>query len=245
MINVYKTKLAYKMQLSPDVWLFGFDLPEDQKLEFVPGQYLIMKIPQPSGDPVNRMYSIASPSFQKQSFDIIAKLLKDGAASEYFRNLKIGDMVEFHGPAGIFTLKDNPSDKIFLATGTGIAPIRSMILSQFHNDNEVQHNYYMFWGVRTMQDVYFLDELHVLSQKYPKFHFYICLSQETNLDAVAEEDKKKFIIGRVHKGFSSILGFMYDYDFYICGAAEVVDSLKTYLAENNVPKTQIVSEKFV
>lgn len=246
MLSSYKTKLAYKMQLAPDMWLFGFDLQDGQEIQFTAGQYLILNIPGDSEDVSKRMYSIASPAFQKQSFDIVVKIIKGGIAGEYLMRLKVGEEADFQGPAGVFVLKDNPVDKVFFATGAGIAPIRSMILTEFHNEEEARHNYHLFWGLRTVKDVYFQDELHVLSQKYPNFHFYICLSQEQNLDGVEEDDKKHFIIGRVDRGFTTVLGFIYkDHDFYVCGASAVVESLRNFLLQNSVPKEKIFFEKFV
>ncbi|MFN4212960.1 MAG: FAD-binding oxidoreductase [Microgenomates group bacterium] len=181
MLTTYKTLLSQKKQLTTDVFLFRFQLIEPRQINFKAGQYLILKI----GDK-SRLYSIASPDWQKDTFELLVQTVEGGVGSTYLLNLKIGEEAIFQGPAGMFTLKDSPTGaprpKIFLATGTGLAPVRSMIKSEIkklryeeikklsneaikeENKNpnfSISHfpNFYLFWGLRYFSDVYFLEEL--------------------------------------------------------------------------------------
>lgn len=130
MLNTFLTFLQQKKQLTKDTFLFKFKLKEPKEINFKPGQYLILKINDKS-----RLYSIASPDYSKKSFELVVEIVVDGLGSEYLKNLRIGDQTIFQGPSGLFTIKKTIRPKIFLATGTGIAPIRSMIKSELKNNS--------------------------------------------------------------------------------------------------------------
>lgn len=248
MLTTYKTTLFEKKQLANDVFLFCFNLIEPKEFNFKAGQYLILKIGEKS-----RLYSIASPSFKKDSFELIVHLMPGGVASTYLSNLKIGDEVLFEGPAGVFTLKDNNQDKIFLATGCGIAPVRSILLSTL-DTRKASNHFYLFWGLKTYKDIYLFDELKKFSQTNPNFKFFICLSREQNLDMVVEEDIKYFILGHINDSLEevikeknpnySITQLLNYFDYYLCGSREVVETSKQYLLEKGVRRQNMIYEKF-
>ena len=124
MLINYKTVFTNKKQLTGNVYLFTFKLTDPPEINFTPGQYLILKV---NNKP--RLYSIASSSQVKNQIEFIIEIIRSGLASQYFLRLKINDQVNFQGPAGQFTLKENNKQKIFLVTGAGIAPVRSMLSS--------------------------------------------------------------------------------------------------------------------
>ena len=84
--------------------------------------------------------------------------------------------MRFKGPAGSFTLREDPTKRrLFVATGTGIAPFRSMILSQLEQGDT--RPLVLFWGVRSERDLYYQDEFQDLADRYPQFSFVTTLSQ--------------------------------------------------------------------
>ena len=123
-MELFKTTLINKQQLAPDIWQFRFQLDNPPELNFAPGQYLILIMGEQ-----RRLYSIASSDSLKDNFSLIVRLLPDGVGSNFLRSLEIDGRAFFQGPAGFFTLRSQDKPKIFLATGTGIAPIRSQIFS--------------------------------------------------------------------------------------------------------------------
>ncbi len=129
MLTTYKTKLITKAQLTHDTYLYCFKLVNPSTISFIPGQYLIALVPQENGEIARRLYSIASPNTLTNEFELLIKLIPQGCASCYFEKLQIGNKVNFQGPAGMFTLRKSQRDKIFMVTGTGYAPVRSMLLS--------------------------------------------------------------------------------------------------------------------
>jgi NAD(P)H-flavin reductase len=237
--QTYKTKLILKQQLTPNVFLFRFELVDPLQINFQAGQYLMIKINEQS-----RLYSICSPSGETRYFELIIQLIPDGIASEYFKNLNIGDPVEFQGSAGAFILRENNRNKIFLATGTGIAPIRSIINKCQMLNIKCQN--YLFWGLKTFQDVYLFDELKQITNTNSNFHFQICLSREADLLKIPENDRKYFFLGHIDPTSSRLrgAGVLHGSDYYICGSRTVVESLQTKLLEIGVQKENIIIEKF-
>jgi len=238
MLNKYRAKLIEKTQLAHDVYSFKFRLEDAQELNFLAGQYLIFDVPQIGSDALKRIYSIASSSNEKTGFLILLKIIHQGKASLYLSNLQLGDLVDFSGPAGIFTLKEANNNLAFLATGTGIAPILSILTS--NQRLIVNRKIQLFWGLPTKSDVYLLGELKDLKSKNPNFDFKICLSQEKNLDGIGEEERQYFSLGRINL----VLKINNNTDYYLCGSPAVVDSLKNHLTGNGVKKESVYFEKF-
>ncbi len=237
MLFTYKAILSQKTQLTADVYLYHFDLLDPKEITFRAGQYLMLKVPSDKG-PVSRLYSIASSPAEKNSFELIVQIIPGGLASNYLSGLKVKDEVVFQGPAGMLGLKENDRPKIFLATGTGIAPVRS-ILKNFQFSI---FNFQLFWGLKNYQDVYLLDELKEFNPK-------ICLSREKNLEMIPENDKKFFELDHVDSCFgkqfdNETMKQLNNYDFYLCGRREVVESLRLFLINKGVLQENIVFEKF-
>lgn len=213
MIQTFKTHLTAKQNLTHDVILFHFALDEPKELAFIAGQYMVLLVPDGSGDYLRRLYSIASPPAMKNSFELIAKIVENGIASEYFNRMNAGEEVLFQGPAGRFILRDDQKDKVFLATGTGIAPILSMLKTALPincsplalNAQRLKLNYQLLWGIPTCRDVYCFDELKQMATTHSHFAFTICLSRETTLDMVPEPDRQYFTLGRITKLLDEIV----------------------------------------
>ncbi len=246
MFTTYTTTLVKKTQLVEGIYLFDFLLIKPTEINFKAGQYLIMRIPKKDGDVFRRQLSITTSQRQKNKLSLLFKLVVNGAASTYLTGLPVGGEVTFDGPAGKFTLRDNRKNKVFFATGTGIAPIRSMLYQIRNSKFEIRT--FLFWGVQKVKDSYFFDEFKKMAQENKNFHFFICLSQEMNVDMVDEENRKYFILGRVNRGVEEKL-FKYElritnYEFYLCGGRTIVDSLRDYLLGKGVLQGDILFEKF-
>ena len=243
MLISYQTYLIKKTNLSGNVYLFEFFLVKPKEINFLAGQYLILSIPFKDGN-ISRLYSISSSPWQKNSFELVVELIKDGIGSDYLKSLKINDKVFFKGPAGVFTIRENKKRKVFFATGTGIAPIRSMIYKILNSKDQIPE--YLFWGLRKKEDVYFLEEFKKIAKEDKNFKFKICLSKEENLDVV---DNKFFSLGHVDYVFerdlySKIKNSLNDFEFYLCGGRVVVESLIHFLQQKSISLTNIFFEKF-
>jgi len=246
MLITYEATLLEKIKLTEDVFLLKFSYPTDTDPEwnFKAGQYMIFHLQAlENGHPARRLYSIASTPVQKKSLDFIIEIVPNGLGSEVVKKMQPGDKLTMQGPAGIFTVKSPERPIVFLATGTGIAPIYSMIKDCLNSKFEIRNSkIFLYWGLKYKKDVYLKNELDNLAEKNPNFQYSICLSRE---ESVKDTHCLK---GRVTKGLM-LLATNYqllttNFDFYICGGPHVVESLKEYLLAQGVDKKQIFSEKF-
>ena len=230
--------------------IFRFQLIEPDQFTFSAGQYMMLLVPQPDGLYLRRLYSIASSTEDKKTFELLIKLVEGGAAGEYLKNIKVGDSITFNGPAGIFTLKESPRKKILMATGCGIAPIRSILLS--NSEFKIQNSeFYLFWGMKHYDEIYLLEELMQLTNKNGNSNFFLCLSREQNKEKIPAEYKDNVLLGHIDQGLEQVLSanFLKDtnlanYDYYLCGSRTVIESQRLYLAQKGIPKEQIFFEKF-
>lgn len=244
MLQTYKTILTQKTFLTEDVMLFSFVLIEPKELVFTAGQYLILPVMQSADQIINRLYSIASSQKNRRHFNLMVKIIPNGIASTYLSKININSEIVFQGPAGVFIMRQTPRQKIYLVTGTGLAPVWSMIESGTAG-NIPQ---YLLWGLPYFKDMYFFDKLKEQANINPNFHFTICLSREKNLNMISEKDKKHFVLGRVTGGLDSLITDyrlkMTDCDSYLCSGREIIESLKSYSEQKGAPKEQIFFERF-
>ncbi len=248
MFTTYQAKLLEKKQISPDVHYFKFSHPPQLDWDFNAGQYMIFHIPQGEGHAARRQYSIASHPAQKDSLEFIIEYVPNGVASHYLAQMQVGQELTFQGPAGVFTYRENEKEPVFLATGTGIAPIYSMLCDLLKNNNYSKH-IYLFWGLKHKADMYYFLELKRLAQEHANFHFKMCLSREEELSALFEEGDLAFCTsGRIDKGFEAMItsssGNKLNYNYYVCGSKHVVEALREYLNGQQIPTEQVFFEKF-
>ena len=127
-----KARLIEAREIAPNTRHFEFESP-DWKAAFVPGQFLSVTATI-GEDEITRAYSIVSPP-DGNRFALCANLVQDGHLSPLLFSLSPGYEIDFKGPYGAFILRRPVSDSIFVATGTGIAPFRSMLLAQLERSS--------------------------------------------------------------------------------------------------------------
>lgn len=249
MLITYQAKLLKKIKLTHDVYLFTFSFPENSDWTFKAGQYMIMHIPQTDGHPARRLYSIASAPHETHALDFVIQIVPNGVAGPFLLNMQENEQLTMQGPAGLFTFKNSPAEVVFLATGTGVAPMYSIIKSEL----EIQKNtnpFTLFWGLKKCEDMYLFDELKQLAQTYPNFTLKLCFSREDLCEGkFAQEDLQYATIGRITANLEQIwqkesLQELKTIHYYICGSKEIVESLRSYLEEKGIEKERVHFEKF-
>lgn len=234
-----KAQLISKKYLVSDVALLTFSV-EQGELAFSPGQYVILTIPTlPSS--VKRLYSFASGSQSTKSFELLVKLVPDGAASSFLSKMSVGASLDVAGPAGLFLERQTERRKIYLATGTGFAPIRSFLKSR----SPQLVNGELFWGFRTLSETYLLDELLSLKGASSHFSFRYCLSQQDSLDSIPADLLHYYRLGRINKVLEEIIPSIVPTDeYYLCGSRTVIESLRSLLLSRGVSKDCLFFEKY-
>ena len=176
-IKRFKAKVIAVRQLTHDVRQIDLRLIEPREIRFKAGQFVSFDVPDPrTGRTVTRPYSIVSPPSSTQTISLLLNLVPHGPGSNYLFGLREGDDTRFAGPAGNFYLREDPTRGVlFVATGTGIAPFRSMLLA--NAERSVPSRTTLFWGLRSQRDLYYQDELTRLSRDLPGNSHIITLSR--------------------------------------------------------------------
>ena len=176
-LQIFQASVRSVRDLTHDVREIDLGLADPGRINFKAGQFVSFEIVPPgSARPVIRPYSLASPPSRSDAVTLLFNLVPNGPGSTYLFSLRSGDRVTFKGTAGTFYLRDDLSrDHLFVATGTGIAPIRSMLFDLFERgcDRSIR----LLWGLRSRQDLYYQDELAELTSIHPNFTFITTLSQ--------------------------------------------------------------------
>jgi ferredoxin-NADP reductase len=213
-----KARLKGSREVGPNTRHFEFE-SIDWKPAFVPGQFLSL-----TRNEITRAYSIASPP-DSNSFALCANLVQDGRFSPFLFAMQPGDEIDFKGPYGAFIMKRPASDSIFVATGTGIAPFRSMLMAGL--DRPVT----LIFGVRHREGLLYDEELRTMPIDY-----------QPTLTRPPEDWTG--LTGRVQAHVLRELGDRRDVDVYICGLREMVDELRANLKEIGLDRKRIIYEKY-
>lgn len=193
---------------------------ERNGFEFKAGQYLVLSVPD---EKKAREYSIYS-SEQDDFIELLIKEVNPGELSRELKYLKVGTKVQIGGPFGYFILKDEVIQKkqpvIFVATGTGISPFHSIILSNTELDYKILH------GVRYKFEAY--EKEH-----YEAGRFQLCSSAENGIG----------FKGRV-TDFLANQEVNHEALYYLCGNSAMVDDVTDLLEERGLPPENIKTEVF-
>lgn len=213
-------------KLTEDVIKIELRFPPTQKLNFIAGQYVnVIK-----GN-IKRSYSIGSTSNENSLIELFIKKYPGGLLSNYwFNEAEINDLLRIEGPRGTFFLRKNPVIKniIFLATGTGIAPVKSILETL---SNITDKNIYLFWGVKRSNDLFWNPRNSGL-----KIHYFPVLSRE-KIPAMENGYVQNVLLTKNIELAKSIL--------YACGSNDMIHEAKNKLIENGLPDANFYSDAFV
>jgi NAD(P)H-flavin reductase len=164
-------------ELTHDVRRLDLRLIEPNSIAFKPGQFISFEMPDPqTGRLLTRAYSIASQPNRSGVITLLFNLVSGGPGSGFLFHLKAGEKTQFKGPAGHFYLRDDPNrELLFVASGTGIAPIRSMLLANAERSDPMPAT--LFWGLRSQRDLYYQEELVDLARRTPTLTVITTLSR--------------------------------------------------------------------
>jgi ferredoxin-NADP reductase len=204
---------------------------------YVPGQWLSVKAVTPEGEEITRAYSIASPPSENGHVAFCLNRVDDGFMSNYLCSLDTGAKIEFQGPFGDFILRPPLRDTVFIATGTGIAPFRSMLhwLLEDHQRHQGRQ-FWLLFGARREQDIYYCEEFEQLASNHADFHFLPTLSRAG--------DAWKGLRGYVQQHLGEIVGMRTDMHAYICGLDKMVKANRELLKSLGWDRTSIRYEKY-
>jgi CDP-4-dehydro-6-deoxyglucose reductase len=222
-------------RISHDVAILRLKLPATEKFNFLPGQYIdfIMQ------DGKRRSFSMASTPGEGNLVELHIRHYPGGNFSKYvFEELKPKTILRIEGPLGTFFLRQD-SDKpiVFMAGGTGFAPIKGIIEHALAQGSLRQM--VLYWGVRSLQDLYMAQEAGNWQTNYSNFTFIPVLSEPL------AEDHWQGRTGLVHEAILADFADLSGYQVYACGAPVMVDAGKrSFISSRGLPEEEFYSDPF-
>jgi len=198
-------------------WKFVIKVHSDFK--YVPGQFVQVKV-----NDLVRSYSISSSGLEGSIFELIIVKLNGGKMTTYlFEKAKEGDNIQIKGPLGKFTMPETIiGDILFVCTGTGIAPFRSILQSMVNK--EISHkNIYLIFGTREKKDILYFEEMKNFESLISGFKYIPVLSRE----------KWEGKSGYVHNQYLDLIknNKLENPIFYLCGWRDMIKEARGNLKE--------------
>jgi len=218
-----------------DVAVLHLKLPTGERLQFLAGQYIDILLKNGK----RRSFSLANAPHDDSFLELHVRNTPGGAFSHYvFDEMKERAILRFEGPLGTFYLRED-SDKpmIFVAGGTGFAPIKAQIEHAFHHG--VGRQMVLYWGVRSLKDLYMRDLPAQWQAGHDDFSFVPVLSDPL------EADRWRGRVGLVHQAVLDDFRDLSGYQVYACGAPAMTDiAKKTFIEERGLPEDEFYCDAF-
>ena len=218
-IRQYRARVERIRDLTYDIKEVRLALIEPGTIRFRAGQYIQLRTP-PYGnvrEPVYRAYSISSPSQETDAIELVIRLVPNGICTTWvFNYLEAGQEVLFSGPFGNFYLRDTAAEMIFVAGGSGFAPIKSILLSAPEAVDRRGGRF--FFGARSVRDLFYLELMRDYASAHPRFEFIPALSEPHPDEPWHGET------GLVTEVMARRLADASNKEFYLCGSPGMIQA---------------------
>ena len=228
-VKTIPSKIDLISKLSSNVIELHLRIPPNASFDYLSGQYInIIK-----GD-YKRSYSIANKN-SASNLVLFIKKYEEGRFSTYlFNEAKINDLLRIEGPIGTFFYrKTNKNNIVFLATGTGIAPVKAILEQMDENNTDlIDKNIYLFFGGRTEEDLFWRPDF-----KNIKVHFIPVLSRSG--------EEWKGAKGYIQDAMISENINISDSVFYACGSENMIKDSRALVLKNGLSDDAFYSDAFI
>ena len=224
---------------SADVAVLDLRLPMNENMRFMAGQYVDFLLK----DGKRRSYSIASkPSAEGVShIELHIRHVPGGHFTDrlFAGEVKEREVMRFEGPLGSFYLREDSNKPIiFLASGTGFAPIKAMIEHAIARGS--QRPMQLYWGCRKPADLYMAALPEQWAREVPGFSYVPVLSE------VSAQDGWPGRTGLVHQAVMADHPDLSGHEVYACGVPVMVDAAqRDFLAQCRLPEDAFFADSFL
>lgn len=231
---IVKAKIIEKMLLSSNVLKVRLQLMDD--FEYQAGQYITIT----NSEQVVRCYSIANQTKKDRNIDLHVRLIPDGKMSSWLQDVaQLGDEVKVRGPAGdCFYITDAGKDYPILltGTGTGLSPLYGILLDALGNGHTGDIT--LYHGALKEADLYFIGELNKIAAKYSNFKYVPCVLRGEEGSFYKTGNIEDIVMAEIPDDKNKMKA-------YLCGAPELVNSLKIKIFLSGVSNNNIHSDAFL
>lgn len=232
--RILPARVLKKEKLSHDVMALYLQLPASERLQFMAGQYVefILK------DGKRRAFSIANAPHDEGAMELHLRLIPGGTFTEYvFNEMPEKAILRIEAPFGTFYLRED-SDKpiIFVAGGTGFAPVKGIIEHMIHNQN--QRQILLYRGVRSLEDLYMGALCQRWAEHMPNITYIPVLSEPK------PEDNWQGRTGLVHEAVLADHKDLSGFQAYVCGAPGMCEVAHTSFVQQGLQLDDFFSDAF-
>jgi CDP-4-dehydro-6-deoxyglucose reductase, E3 len=233
-IRMMPARVARMQRRALDVMLLELKLPANERLQFLAGQYVDLLI----RGGVRRSFSMANAPHDDAFLQLHLRDYGGPFSQHVFNVMKEKDVIRFEGPFGTFFLREDSAKPIVLvASGTGFAPIKSIVEHALHAG--MKRPMTLYWGCRVRADLY-MDELAASWQRDGKLRYVPVLSDALPADNWTGRT------GLVHRAVMEDFPDLSGHQAYACGAPIMVDSARRdFTATCRLPEDEFYSDSFV
>ena len=232
-VHDFEAEVIENKQYTHDIHAVKLKLQDSTDIPYGSGQFFEFDVPELED---TRAYSVANKYQEGNIIEFHIKRVPEGKGSNYMCDLQAGDTVSGSGPYGSMQLRDRNKNLIFVAGGSGMAPIKSLIEEVF--SQEFDKEAWFFYGARAKKDLYLTEEWKQLEEKYPNFHFVPALSQPDEGDEWSGETG--FIADVIARTLDDMSGM----DAYLCGPPIMIETACDALSKGGVKGTDITYDEF-
>jgi CDP-4-dehydro-6-deoxyglucose reductase len=222
-------------RLADDVMILYFKLPANERLQFLAGQYIEFLLKDGS----RRSFSMGNAPHDDELIQLHVRRVAGGQFTDHvFGKMKERDILRFEGPLGTFFMREESVKPIvFVASGTGFAPIKSIIEHAFHKG--MTRPMVLYWGGRRPKDLY----MHELPLKWvaehPGFRYIPVISEPL------PEDQWSGRSGFVHRAVMEDFPDLSGHQVYACGVPVMVDAAqRDFIAQCRLPEDEFFADSF-
>lgn len=238
-IREYTCKCTDIIDLTYDMKQFRFELREPKKIEFTPGQYVQFLTPpyDKNREETYRAYSISSDPADESAIELIIRLVPGGICTTYcFDYLKVGDEVRLNGPYGDFRLSESNAPAVFIAGGSGMAPIKCMLHHMRNTACRRKAVYY--FGANTVKDLFLTDLMREFESTLHDFKYIPVVAAPEPGDTW--EGQTGLVTEAVERGVENAV----EYEAYLCGSPGLIDAAVKVLTTLGMSDKAIFYDKF-
>ena len=233
-IKTLPSRVMHMEQLSHDVMGLWLKLPSTERLQFLAGQYIdiLMK------DGKERSFSLANAPHDDEFLQLQIRYYDGGIFSEIvFKEMQEKALLRIKGPFGNFFLReDSERHSIFIAGGTGFAPVKGIIEHLIAKGDKRRVS--LYWGVRAKRDLYMAELARSWAEEHDHIEYIPVLSEPM------EEDNWKGKTGFVHEAILEDIKDFSDIDVYASGPPIMVQSVHKSFTELGLLEERLYSDAF-
>ncbi len=222
-------------RVADDVIVLRVKLPANEKMKFLAGQFIEFLLK----DGTRRSFSMANPPHDAELVELHVRRVAGGKFTEHvFDKMKERDILRFEGPLGVFFLREeSPKPVVLVASGTGFAPIKSLLEDVFHRG--LQRPMTLYWGGRRPKDLY----LHALAERWAAEH--ASFKYVPVISDALPEDNWQGRTGFVHRAVMEDFPDLSAHQVYACGVPIMVDSARAdFTARCRLPEEEFYADSF-